>query len=58
MLNRGPRNATVIADSQLEVAILERRDFLALLDQSPSICKKLLVRLAARVQELDARTTG
>jgi CRP/FNR family transcriptional regulator, cyclic AMP receptor protein len=56
MLNRGPRNATVIADSPLEVAILERGDFLELLDHSPSICHKLLVRLAARVQELDART--
>ena len=56
MLNRGPRNATVVADTTLEVAILERRDFLALLDESPSICRKLLVRLAARVQELDART--
>lgn len=56
MLNRGPRNATVIAESPLEVAIIERHDFLALLEQSPSICHKLLVRLAVRVQELDART--
>jgi len=56
MLNRGPRNATVIADSPLEVAVLERRDFLELLEHSPSICHKLLLRLAARVQELDART--
>jgi CRP/FNR family cyclic AMP-dependent transcriptional regulator len=56
MLNRGPRNATVIAESPLEVAMLERRDFLDLLEHSPSICHKLLVRLAARVQELDART--
>ena len=56
MLNRAPRNATVVADSELEVAILERRDFVALLRQSPSISHKLLETLAARVQELDART--
>ena len=56
MLNRAPRNATVVADTPLEVAILERRDFLALLESSPSITRKLLERLAARVQELDART--
>jgi CRP-like cAMP-binding protein len=56
MLNRGPRNATVIADTPLEVAILARRDFLELLDNSPSIRNKLLTTLAARVQELDART--
>jgi CRP-like cAMP-binding protein len=56
MLNRGPRNATVVADTPLEVAIIERRDFLDLLERSPSITRKLLERLAARVQELDAKT--
>ncbi|HEV7525237.1 MAG TPA: cyclic nucleotide-binding domain-containing protein [Acidimicrobiia bacterium] len=58
MLNRAPRNATVVAETELEVAILERRDFLALLEESHSICRKLLESLAARVQELDARTTA
>ena len=56
MLNRAPRNATVVADSPLEVAVLARREFLALLEAAPSIARKLLERLAARVQELDART--
>ena len=56
MLNRGPRNATVVAETPLEVAILERRDFLKMLESSPTITRKLLERLAARVQELDART--
>lgn len=55
MLNGAPRNATVVAESALEVAILRRRDFLELLDHAPSISRKLLERLAARVQELDAR---
>jgi CRP-like cAMP-binding protein len=56
MLNGGPRNASVIAETPLEVAILKRRDFLALLESSPSITRKLLERLAARVQELDAKS--
>jgi CRP-like cAMP-binding protein len=56
MLNRAPRNATVIADTPLEVAVLGRREFLALVQSSPSISLKLLETLAARVQELDART--
>jgi CRP/FNR family cyclic AMP-dependent transcriptional regulator len=55
MLNRAPRNATVIAETPLEVAIIPRKEFLALLDSSPSIRHKLLTSLAARVQELDAR---
>jgi CRP-like cAMP-binding protein len=55
MLNRAPRNATVVAETPLEVAIIARKEFLALLDSSPSIRHKLLTSLAARVQELDAR---
>ena len=55
MLNRGPRNATVVADAPLEIAVIRRGDFLALLESSPSISRKLLQALAARVQELDAR---
>ena len=55
MLNRAPRNATVVAETPLEVAIIGRKEFLALLDSSPSIRHKLLTSLAARVQELDAR---
>lgn len=55
LLNPAPCNATVIAETPLEVAILRRRDFLALLEHSPSISFKLLKSLAARVQELDAR---
>ena len=56
MLNRAPRNATVIAETPLEVAILRRREFLELLHKSPSISLKLLEQLAARVQELDSHT--
>jgi len=56
LLNPAPCNATVIAETPLEVAILRRRDFLTLLQHSPSISLKLLKSLAARLQELDART--
>jgi CRP-like cAMP-binding protein len=56
MLTRAPRNATVIAETPLEVAILGRAEFLSMLDKSPSISRKILESLAARVQELDART--
>ena len=45
-----------MAETPLEVAILGRREFLSLLDKSPSISRKILESLAARVQELDART--
>ena len=48
LLNPAPCNATVVAETPLDVAILRRRDFLALLEHSPSISFKLLKSLAAR----------
>jgi CRP-like cAMP-binding protein len=56
LLTRAPRNATVVAQSPLEVAILNRRDFFALLESSPSISVKLLQSLATRLGALDAGT--
>jgi CRP-like cAMP-binding protein len=54
LLDRAPRNATVIADSELAVAKLGQRAFDALLDY-PGFSKKLLAGLARRLREQDAR---
>lgn len=58
LLTRAPRNATVVAESPLEVAILARRDFLALLESSPSISLKLLQSMATRLQAHDSGTAS
>jgi CRP/FNR family transcriptional regulator, cyclic AMP receptor protein len=54
LLDRAPRNASVIADSELEVAKLGQRAFDGLLDH-PGFSKKLLTGLARRLREQDAR---
>lgn len=54
LLDRAPRNASVVADSDLEVAKLGQRAFDALLDH-PGFSKKLLAGLARRLREQDAR---
>jgi CRP-like cAMP-binding protein len=54
LLDRAPRNATVVADTDLEVAKLGQRAFDALLDH-PGFSKKLLAGLARRLREQDAR---
>jgi CRP-like cAMP-binding protein len=54
LLDRAPRNASVIADSELEVAKLGQRAFDSLLDH-PGFSKKLLAGLARRLREQDAR---
>ncbi len=55
LLDRAPRNASVIADSELEVAKIGQRAFDALLDH-PGFSKKLLAGLARRLREQDARS--
>lgn len=54
LLDRAPRNASVIADTELEVARLGQRAFDSLLDY-PGFSKKLLAGLARRLREQDAR---
>jgi CRP-like cAMP-binding protein len=54
LLDRAPRNASVVADSDLEVAKIGQRAFDALLDH-PGFSKKLLAGLARRLREQDAR---
>ena len=54
LLDRAPRNASVIAESELEVAKLGQRAFDRLLDH-PGFSKKLLTGLARRLREQDAR---
>jgi CRP-like cAMP-binding protein len=54
LLDRAPRNASVIADSELAVARIGQRAFDTLLDH-PGFSKKLLAGLARRLREQDAR---
>jgi CRP/FNR family transcriptional regulator, cyclic AMP receptor protein len=57
LLDRAPRNASVVADSELEVARIGQRAFDSLLDQ-PGFSKKLLAGLARRLREQDARSSS
>jgi CRP-like cAMP-binding protein len=46
LLERGPRQATVVADGPMQLLVLDGREFAGLLDASPTISRKLLVTLA------------
>jgi len=54
LLDRAPRNASVVADSELELAKLGQRAFDELLEH-PGFSKKLLAGLARRLRESDAK---
>ena len=48
-----PRTATVTADTDMTVSVLNRREFSTLLDEQPKIARKVLVGAVKRLHELD-----
>ncbi len=55
LLDRKPRSATVVSDTEMKLLVLEQRRFNGLLDAIPALSHKLLVAMASRLREADAR---
>ena len=55
LLDRGPRSATVVADSDMEVLVLGQREFAGVIDEVPAIAHKLLSTMAQRLREADTK---
>lgn len=53
LLDRGPRSATVIAETPMQLLVLAQREFSGLLDEVPSLAHKVAKALAKRVREAD-----
>ncbi len=51
LLDGGPRSATVRVDTDMEVLVLSKPAFNAVLDDVPTIAHKLLISLAERLRE-------
>ena len=49
LLDRGPRTATVVAETPMELLVLGQREFSSLLDDMPSLAHTLLKSLARRL---------
>ncbi len=56
LLDRAPRNATVTAETPMELLLLGQREFAGLIDDVPEFAHKLLAGLARRVRESDSQT--
>jgi CRP/FNR family transcriptional regulator, cyclic AMP receptor protein len=56
LLDRAPRNATVVAETPMELLVLAQRQFAALIDEVPGLAHKLLAGLARRLRESDAKS--
>jgi CRP/FNR family transcriptional regulator, cyclic AMP receptor protein len=50
LLDRGPRTATVEAASDMELLVLDARSFSSLLGEVPSVARKVLAAMAARLR--------
>jgi CRP-like cAMP-binding protein len=55
LLDRGPRTATVVAETPARLLVLGQREFNSVLDEVPVLAHKMLTIMAGRVREADAR---
>ena len=53
LLDNVPRNATVVADTDLELVVVGQRQFVGLLDEVPGFLRKMLAGTAHRLREAD-----
>ena len=53
LLDGGPRTATVIADTPIDLLVIGQREFAGLLDEVPGLAHKVMLNLADRMVELD-----
>lgn len=58
LLDRGPRTATVVADTDMALLVLGQREFAAILESVPIVAHKLLEAMAHRLRECDSRATS
>jgi CRP-like cAMP-binding protein len=56
LLDKAPRNATVTAQTPMEVVVLGQREFGGLIDEVPGFARKLLAGLAHRLRDADAKS--
>jgi len=55
LLDRGPRTATIAAETDMDVLVLGQREFSGILEEIPGVAHKLLSSMAARLRESDAK---
>lgn len=58
LLDKGPRSATVTADTDSELVIIGQREFAGVLEEVPAVAHKLLVSMAARLREADTKAVS
>ena len=58
LLDRGPRTATVVCDTDCTVLLLTQGGLLRVIDEVPAISHKLFASLAGMIRDIDNRSVG
>lgn len=58
ILDRGPRSASVIANTDMSVLVLGQREFIGVLDSIPGMAYKILKVMAERLRAADTKATS
>lgn len=54
LLDRHPRSASVVSETEMDLLVLSQRQFNSLLESVPSIARKMLSAMSLRLREADA----
>jgi CRP/FNR family transcriptional regulator, cyclic AMP receptor protein len=55
LLDRRPRSASVVSETEMDLLVLSQRQFNGLLESVPSISRKMLAAMANRLRDADSR---
>ena len=58
LLDRKPRSATVVADTDMVLLVMDQREFHGLLEDVPPLGRKLLAAMAGRLREADSKASA
>ena len=58
LLDRRPRSASVVSETDMDLSVLSQRQFNGLLESVPTISRKMLAAMANRLREADAKAYG
>jgi CRP-like cAMP-binding protein len=58
ILDRGPRSASVVANTDMRVLVLGQGAFVGVLETIPGMATKLLSHMAHRLRQADAKAVG
>jgi CRP/FNR family transcriptional regulator, cyclic AMP receptor protein len=58
LIDRQPRSATVVADTEMDLLVLAQREFNSVLVMMPELSRKMMIALAIRVRDADQKVAA